>query len=83
MKLYTVYDVVAKEAGPVWTAKNDDIACRQFKKLLTGEDVTNPEDFHLYRVADYDPETMIISPEREQVTVKINIMEAGHVSTVQ
>lgn len=53
MKLYTIYDKVAEEAGPIVTAKNDGIASRLFVHLVQKEGL-NPVDYTLLFVADFD-----------------------------
>lgn len=53
MNLYCVFDKVAEEAGPIFEAKNDAIAQRNFMKLLerTGG---MQSDFVLYSVGKFD-----------------------------
>lgn len=55
VKLYVIYDRVAKEAGPVFASKNDDVAIRSFHQIVSKAD--NPDDYCLYHVADYDSES--------------------------
>lgn len=53
--MYTIYDKVAQEAGPVFLAKNNGVALRmvqnspEFKNMNLG-------DFALYLVGTYDSE---------------------------
>lgn len=53
--MYTIYDKVAQEAGPLFLAKNDAVALRmvtnspEFKNMNLG-------DFELYLVGTYDSE---------------------------
>lgn len=75
--LYAIFDVVAHEAGPVFNAKNDDVAVRQYVYLLRGDAnsrVNNPEDFHLYRVGIIDTESMVVTPDREQIPIDFKKM---------
>jgi hypothetical protein len=53
--LYTVYDKVAEEAGPVFQAKNDGVALRNFQGILQSQHL-NPDDYKLIYLADYDSE---------------------------
>lgn len=55
-RVYVIYDTVAKEAGPLFTAKNDDVAARNFRQLLDHEKVENPKEYQLMCVGEYDPE---------------------------
>lgn len=52
--LYVIRDNVADTFGPLYEAKNDAVAIRQFKNLL--ERQVNKEDFELYKVGKYDNE---------------------------
>lgn len=56
--LYSIYDRVAKESGPVFQAKNDDVAVRATCSLLSSVDLC--EDYILYRVGTFDAENHII-----------------------
>lgn len=60
MKVYSIYDKVAKECGPLFTAKNDDVAVRNFKNLLVSERVSNPSDYMLYNLGEFDPDQPIL-----------------------
>lgn len=48
MSLYTVYDRLAQESGPVFEAKNDAVAMRGFRKMLG--DSINPEEYRLLKI---------------------------------
>lgn len=61
MYLYTVYDKVAEEAGPVFQAINDGIAMRQFKSLGIPEALE--KDYTLHRIGQYDSKNMEVIPE--------------------
>jgi len=53
--LYTVYDIVACEGGPLFTARNDAVAIRLFKNLMKQQQL-NSHDFRLYACGEYDNE---------------------------
>lgn len=57
-RLYVVYDTIALEAAPVFHAKNDGVAKRQFDRMISSPNVTNPEDYRLYYVGSFDTEKM-------------------------
>lgn len=63
--IYTLYDVVAKECGPLWQAKNHEVAIRQAQNLVETQKITRPEDFHLYCVGNICEESMDIVANRE------------------
>lgn len=52
--VYTVRDTVAQESGPIFTAKNDAIAFRQFSNIL--KETTTPKDFQLIYLGKYNTE---------------------------
>lgn len=62
MRLYTVYDRVAEQAGPVYCAVNDGVALRMYRALLQGEHVVDPDVYWLYALGDYDVSSMVIVP---------------------
>jgi len=49
MKLYTIYDKLAGEHGPVFEAKNDLVAARSFAHALKGAPAI---DYDLYLVGE-------------------------------
>lgn len=59
MNLYAVYDLLAGEAGPVFQAKNDQVALRQYRNLVKGEGI-NMSEYELYSLGVYDPEKLLI-----------------------
>jgi len=56
VKLYVVFDKVAAEAGPVFQAKNDGVALRQYNELLVKNQVKNTEEYQLLCLGQYDTE---------------------------
>lgn len=52
--IYTIYDVVADEYAPLFTAVNDQVAARAFRKLLS--EVTDKQDFVLRCLGYFDLE---------------------------
>ncbi|QXP44182.1 MAG: nonstructural protein [Arizlama microvirus] len=65
--LYVIYDKVAMESGPVFSAKNDGIALRSCRSIL--KDVERPDDFKVLRVSAYETDNCSLSPEAEPVEV--------------
>lgn len=55
-KLYSIVDTVAEEYGPLFQAKNDGVAIRNFKQFLSKNQV-DPSEAELWYIADYDSET--------------------------
>ena len=54
--VYSIYDEAANEYGPVFTAKNDAVAKRQFLQLV--KSVEYPAEYGLFKVGDFDSECM-------------------------
>lgn len=65
MKLFSVYDRKAEEFGPLFEAKNEDVAIRQFKNMLSSERMLSPEDYNLYCFGEFDREKghILLEPE--------------------
>lgn len=59
--MVTVYDMVAEEAGPIFMAKNREVAKRMFRQMLDQEQVYNRQDLELYVVGYFSPQTMRIT----------------------
>ena len=53
MGLYTIMDRVAEESGPVFSARNQGVAVRQFNRLVAGDGL-DPSDFLLIAVGGFD-----------------------------
>lgn len=50
--LYTIFDRVAADAGPIFCAVNHGVALRQAKAVLKEAD--NPDDYFLQWIGEYD-----------------------------
>jgi len=55
-ELYSIYDKLAEEYGPVFQAKNKAIADRNYNQMLTKQNL-NPEEYQLYKLSTFDNET--------------------------
>lgn len=58
--LYVIFDRVAEESTPIFTAKNDGIAVRMTEDMLRGRGMFVSDDFMLFQVGSYDSEKMIL-----------------------
>lgn len=69
-ELYVIRDIVADEFGPVFEAKNEGTAKREFLRVI--EKVYNPRDYVLIRIGYLDksmnliPEIHIIVTEEKE-----------------
>ncbi len=68
--LYTIFDTVAKTAGPIWTAQNDEVAIRNFNYHLKEAHVASPEDFIVYRLGSFNHETLELITETLTEVIK-------------
>lgn len=60
--MYSVYDKVAQEGGPIFTAKNEDVAIRKTVQLLINQPPNTIEDYKLLYVGIVNTETMVVTP---------------------
>lgn len=73
--LYAIYDGKAKEFGPIFEARNDEVASRQFRRLLEKEDYR--EDYTLYLVGDYDHENGLVTNPTGGILMEV--MQGGEI----
>lgn len=71
--IYTIYDSVAEEAGPLFNAKNDSVAERQFKNMVQSQNISDWTEYHLNRVGTFDTEKMLLTSENKPVLIDISI----------
>lgn len=69
--LYTVFDQKAKWYPKVIQARNDDVARRLFKSAVAqdSEFSQHPEDYHLFRIGEFDQEKGRLVDELPQLVV--------------
>jgi len=60
MSLYVIFDKVAQEAGPVFSAKNDGIALRSCRNIMA--DVDNLDDYRILCVGSFDNVSCVVVP---------------------
>ena len=74
-ELFTIYDKVAQEAGPIFQAKNLYVAMRYVKDMIKDNNI-NLSEYDLVRLGTFDSESMSIS-----VLSKADAVELSNVST--
>lgn len=62
LMLYSIKDVVAEEFGPVFQAKNDQVAVRMVNNTFRSTPPGDPESFDLYAIGEFDPEKGVLLP---------------------
>lgn len=65
--LYVLYDVVLEEAGPVFQSKTDLVASRETVRIMLSNKHVYPEDYKLYKIADFDNQNLLIEPCKREI----------------
>lgn len=60
---YCLFDIVAKESGPIFAAVNGEVAKRMAKHHLS--QVQDKSDFRMVRIGSYDSESCTFDPAEE------------------
>jgi len=60
-KMYTIYDKVAMEAGPIMVFNNDEQAMRAYPLAFKNQDNASYTDFMLCHIGEIDMELMTVS----------------------
>lgn len=74
-ELFTIYDKVAQEAGPIFQAKNLYVAMRYVKEMIKDNKI-NLFEYDLVRLGTFDSESMFLS-----VLPKADAVELSNVPT--
>lgn len=74
-EIFTIYDKVAQEAGPIFQAKNLYVAMRYVKDMIKDNNI-NLTEYDLVRLGSFDSESMIIN-----VLPKADAVELSNVPT--
>ncbi len=70
--IYTIYDVVAKECGPIFQGKNDEVAIRVFNSILNDTPNIKPTDYEIYCLGEFDTEARTFVPENDYGRLVVN-----------
>ena len=62
VNIYTIYDKVACESGPIFQSKNDTVALRCFMSLMKDTPSVNPTDYEVYCLGEFDTESRTFNP---------------------
>ena len=68
-EIYVIYDKVAQESGPIFEAKNEAVAQRQFVRVV-GQ-APDPDDFRLLRIGVMEHDTSVVTLEVPPVEVPV------------
>lgn len=59
-EIFTIYDKVAQEAGPIFQAKNLSVAIRYVNEMIKDNKI-NLTEYDLVRLGSFDSESMFLS----------------------
>ena len=62
VNIYTIYDKVACEAGPIFQAKNDKVACRACDSMISEACGNFVSDYQLWCLGSFDTEKRTFYP---------------------
>lgn len=67
--LYSVYDRIAEESGPIFDAKSDSVAIRKVSGLFIDRPVMDVRDYMLLKHGEFDTEKGVITSFGDPLTV--------------
>lgn len=70
MRIYTVYDKIAEESGPLFIQKSDSTARRAFRSMIKDEKLRR-EEYELRYLGDYDTEKSVIQARKTPYTIDL------------
>lgn len=73
--LYTIYDMVAEQSGPLFEAVNDKIAIRAVRKTQQFTDAAMEGEFKLLCVGEVTREPLTIKPTETIYEIIVNNKE--------
>ncbi len=62
VNIYTIYDKIAEECGPIFQAKNDKVACRACDSMIAETCGNCVSDFQLWCLGEFDNEKREFAP---------------------
>lgn len=77
VNIYTIYDVLAKECGPIFQAKNDEVAKRAFKSLVDDTPNVVDSDYEIYCLGEFDTENRSFEPVDDYGRLVLNDLEVS------
>lgn len=81
--LYVIRDKVAAESGPIFEAKNDGLALRQYSYLMANQKGASPGDFELRCLGTIDHETDAIEHYGLAPQVVVASLDTDKESTIE
>lgn len=75
MGMYVIYDELAKESAPIFLARTDELALRQFQASLPQIPEAISRDMRLYRVGFFDSHSMLITGAQPVIVDASSLLE--------
>lgn len=76
MGLYVIYDELAKQAAPIYLARTDELALRQFEAQKSQLPEAILRDLRVYRVGYFDLASMLITGAQPVIIDSVALMDA-------
>lgn len=67
--MYVIRDNVAEDCGPIFTAKTDGVAIRNYENYINKDVTVHKEDYDLLRVGSYDSEQPLVKAHLEPIVI--------------
>lgn len=75
-QIYVIYDRVAMESGPIFEARNDGVAFRQYSAVVQRAKGANAEEYQLLKLGEIDHDTNVISPcDAEEIYIGLQLID--------
>lgn len=78
MRVYTIYDGLVEESGPLYEAPNDQVANRMYRKLMEDTKV-RPEEYRVLCLGTVDHTKSLITAFTAPVDVTIDVKAEAEV----
>ncbi len=79
VNIYTIFDKVQEECGPVFQAKSDVVAYRAFKRIISDTPSVHFDDYDLYCLGLFDTESRFFVPEVDYGRLVLKDLEVNDV----
>lgn len=73
MNLYTIFDKVAEESGPIYEAINDGVARRNYVNTMRNTPSHLRGDYALFRLGSYDSKNMSVEALKMPLEIDLDL----------
>lgn len=75
LNLYVIFDKVAEESGPPFTAVNDGVAQRNYQQLMRNVPDNQRSEYALFILGTYDPFLMKVEQDLNPIEVETSPLD--------